>query len=267
MDTIEDYRKILKQITDYAFGHGISSIGIKQVEKGRPDTWSKDVQTKFFIACNDGFKIAQNLLIEEIKKYQVILRQAIIELKDARAQKNKSIQFQIQRKIKSIEQRLHNFSHIADGIAWQLIGGQIHIARRFHIQEKSMKFLDSTNLSHTMQVVEKINETPSNFALISDLTSFIQIGDLLVRSRENIEIMELKEGEVNEQIANFLKRTEDTKSRSQDDYLKEMFDKKTFKQIKRMQRQEERANRAVDIINNDEGIDPVSGGHMKISKP
>ncbi|MBI5021556.1 MAG: hypothetical protein HZB59_08980 [Ignavibacteriales bacterium] len=232
MDTIEDYRTKLKQIADYAFGHGMDAVGIEQLKEGPPKTWSKDVQTKFFNACNNGFKIAQNLLIEEIKKYQTLLREANVALKEFRRQRNKTKEQETQNKIKIIEQRLHNFSHIADGIVWQLIGGQICIARRFHIQEKSAKFLDSSNLEHAMQVAEQINKTPSDFALISDLTSFVQIGDLLVRHGKVFGIMELKEGKVNDLIADFFKEAGKTIDSITDESLKEKFDETTVKQIK-----------------------------------
>lgn len=267
MDTLDDYRIKLKEIADYAFGHGIKAVGMEQFKVGPPDTWEEDIKTKFFIACHDGFKISQKLLIEEIKKYQILLRESTVQLKELRRQRDKSSEKEIQGKIDIIEQRLHTFSHIADGIAWQLIGGQIHIARRFHIQEKSAKFLDSSNLEHAIQVAEEINQTPSDFALISDLTSFVQIGDLLIRHGKVIGIMELKEGKVNDLITKFFKEIDKDGEEITDEHLKERFDETTIKQIKRMQKQKQRAIRATDVINNDKGIDPVSGSNIVVSTP
>lgn len=267
MDTLDDYRIKLKEIADFAFGHGIEAVGMEQFKVGTPDTWDKNIKENFFIACHDGFKIAQKLLIEEIKKYQTLLRESTVQLKEFRRQRDKTSEKEIQDKIDIIEQRLHTFSHMADGIAWQLIGGQIHIARRFHIQEKSAKFLDSSNLEHAIQVAEAINQTPSDFALISDLTSFVQIGDLLVRHGKVIAIMELKEGKVNDLITDFFKKVDKAGEEITDDDLKEKFDETTIKQIKRMQRQQQRAVRATDVINNDKGIDPVSGGNIIVSTP
>lgn len=185
-------------------------------------------------------------------------------MKEFRRQRDKKNEKDTETKIKIIEQRLHNFSHIADGIAWQLIGGQIHIARRFNIQEKSSKYLDSSNIEHAIQISEEINKKPNDFALISDLTNFVQIGDLLIRSDKTIGIMELKEGKVNDQIKEFLENAEREVS---DDELKEKFDEKTIKQVKRMQRQQERAVRVIDVINNDKGVDPVSGGNIVVNTP
>jgi len=267
MESIEEYRIKLKEIADYAFGHGISAIGIEQFKVGPPDTWDESIKTKFFTACHDGFKIAQRLLIIEIKKYQSLLRETTSQLKEFRRQRDKENEKITDTKIKIIEQRLHNFSHIADGIAWQLIGGQIHIARRFHIQEKSSKYLDSSNIEHAIQTAEEINKNPNDFALISDLTSFVQIGDLLVRHDKIIGIMELKEGKINDQIKEFLDNLENAGKTVSDNELKEKFDDKTIKQLKRMQRQQERAVKATDVINNDKGIDPVSGGNIVVSTP
>jgi hypothetical protein len=267
MDTYDDYRIKLKQIADYAFGHGIKAVGMEPFKVRLPDTWEEEIKTKFLIACHDGFKFAQKLLIEEIKKYQTLLRESILQLKESRRKRDKSSEKKIQGKIDIINQRLHTFSHLADGIAWQLIGGQIHIARRFHIQEKSAKFLDSSNLKHAIQVAGAINQTPSDFALISDLTSFVQIGDLLVRHGKVIGIMELKEGKVNDLINKFFKEIDKVGEEITDDELKERFDETTIKQIKRMQRQKQRAVRATDVINNDRGIDPVSGNNIVVSTP
>jgi hypothetical protein len=267
MDSIENYRIKLEEIADYAFSHGLNAIGIEQFKSGPPDTWDKEILDKFYIACHDGFKIAQKLIIEEIQKYQILLRDTTAELKEYRRQRNKEKEKETLSKIKIIERRLHNFSHMADGIAWQMLGGQIHLARRFHIQEKSSKFLDSSNLSHAIAVADELNKNPNDFALLSDLTSFIQIGDLLVRHGKITAVMELKEGKVNDLIRDFLNSVEKEGKDITDEELKEKFDENTVKQIKRVQRQQERANRAIDVMNNDEGIDPVSGKNIFVGTP
>jgi hypothetical protein len=38
MESIEEYRIKLKEIADYAFGHGFSVIGIEQFKVGQPNT-------------------------------------------------------------------------------------------------------------------------------------------------------------------------------------------------------------------------------------
>jgi hypothetical protein len=267
MDSIETYRIRLKQIADFAFSHGIDEVGAEQFMFGPPDTWDKNILDKFYKACHDGFKTAQKLIIEEKQKYETVLRDTTIELKEFRRQRNKEKEQETLLKIRIIERRLHNFSHMADGIAWQMLGGQIHIARRLHIQEKSSKFLDSANLSHAVAVADEINKNPNDFALISDLTSIIQIGDLLVRRGKIATIMELKEGKVNDVIREFIHSIDESGKGITDVELREKFDDNTVKQIRRVQRQHERANRAIDVIKNDKGIDPVSGKNIIVGTP
>lgn len=79
--------------------------------------------------------------------------------------------------------------------------------------------------------------------------------------------MELKEGKINDQIKTFFESIEQAGKDITEEDLKEKFDEKTIKQIKRMQRQQQRAFRAVDVINNDKGIDPVSGDNIVINTP
>lgn len=267
MDTIEQYREKLKTICDLAFANGVNEIGIEKLQGFDFHELDDDIQRNFLTACNDGFKKAQNLLIQEITKYQENLRSLNSNLKEYRRKRNKDKENEIKESINVVEQRLHTLSHIADGIAWQLIGGEIHIARRLHIQENTSKFLNFSNIKSAIEESNIINTEPLDFALISDLTHFVQIGDLLVRRKNEFCIMELKEGKVNQQITKFFESNEDLKDSTIDQKLKEKFDNTTIKQFKRVQRQIQRGTRAVKIIKDDEGIDPVSGSNITISTP
>jgi hypothetical protein len=267
MKSIEEHKEKLKVICDYAFSYGINSIKSKVEMYSSPKSWNKKTREKFIEKCNDGFKISQNLIIEEILNYQKILRVSNLELKEARRNREKETEKELKSKISIIEHRLNVFSHIADGIAWQLIQGQIHISKRLYINEGS-KFLDSSNLEHAIKISSEINENPKQFALISDLTNFIQIGDLLVKFEDKIGIMELKEGKINEKIADFIDKLKDDKI-TVEELSKdiEKFDKNTINQLSRVIRQQERAFRAIKILNTDNGSDPKSGKKMAISSP
>src|SRR5690606_807424 len=90
-------------------------------------------------------------------------------------------------------------------IAWQLLQNQTHNARRLHIGQNSKKILENSNIDHAISISNKINEDPMSFALISDITGFVQIGDLLVLDKNGLGIVELKEGKVNAKIQQFLR--------------------------------------------------------------
>lgn len=266
MKSIEDHRAKLREICDFAFAHGINAIEADVEKYSSPDKWSDSIKNTFLIKCHEGFKKAQEIIIEEIKFYQSRLRESTIELKDSRRNRDKIKIDELTEEIEILNQRVKTFSHLADGIAWQLICGQIHVARRFYISEES-KYLDSSNIEHALKVANEINEDPENFALISDITNFIQIGDLLVRHKDKLGIMELKEGKVNDSIADFLNKMDAEGKETTNEDLKDKFDAKTIKQIERVKRQKVRSERAIEVINNDSGTDPAGGGKITIDTP
>lgn len=267
MKSKEEHKKKLKEICDLAFSYGIKAIESKVKKFSLPHTWSKNILKLFTEKCHEGFKLAQDMIIEEVLYYQDLLRKKKFELKENRRQRNKEAIKNSEHIIAVIEHRLRAYFHIADGIAWQLIGGEIHISRRLYIGE-STKTLDSSNLSHAIKVAGEINKSPENFALLSDLTHFVQIGDLLVRTDKNVAIMELKEGAVNDKIANLVKKIHDPEFPIEE--IKDeisTYDKNTTKQLDRVLRQQERASRAIEIINKDEGNDPKTDQKITVLTP
>lgn len=267
MKTTEEHRIKVREIADLAFANAINSMDIEKLIDAKPKDWDKNIQEEFIIKVHEGFKKSQDLLVQEVLDNQEILRQKREALKESRRNRDADKAKKLSIEINVLEQRLSTFSHIADGIAWQLISGEIHIARRFHIGEDSSKFLDSSNIEHAKRVADEINQSPLDFALISDLTSFVQIGDVLIRHNNLIGIMELKEGKVNDQIKDFFDDLKKNNTVVTDDLINNKFDKKTSKQARRMQRQILRAERATEVMNSDTGIDPVSETPIKVSTP
>jgi len=267
MKTTEEHRIKVREIADLAFANAVNSMDIKKLIDAKPKDWDENIKKKFIIKVHEGFKKSQDLLVQEILENQEILRQKKEALKESRRNREADKAEKLSIEIDVLKQRISTFSHIADGIAWQLISGEIHIARRFHIGEDSSKFLDSSNIEHAKRVVDEINKSPLDFALISDLTSFVQIGDVLIRHNHLIGIMELKEGKVNDQIKDFFDDLKKNNTAITDDLINNKFDKKTAKQARRMQRQILRAERATEVMNSDTGIDPVSGTSIKVSTP
>ena len=262
MELVEEYKETLIQVIFYSFDYGYNKFHDKY-----PDAPVLEFNLEFHKACVEGFKLAQKILIIEISKYQALLRENTLTLKDARRNRDKNCEKTTQKEIDIIKQRLSTFHHVADGIAWQLIGCQIHIARRFHIGQTEAKFLDSSNLESSVNAADMINRDPNHFALISDLTSFVQIGDLLIREENKIRIVELKEGKVNDTIKEFFDDIQCPSFEISTDELAHKFSNDTIKQIVRIRNQKKRASRAISIMNNDKGIDPNSDKQIIVSTP
>lgn len=267
MKTTEEHRTKVIEVADLAFANAVNSMDITELQNTEAKKWNKNLQERFITKVHDGFKKSQNLILEETLEIQTELRLKKEKLKEFKRKREVDNVEKLNLELNVLKNRLSTFSHIADGIAWQLVGGAIHIARRFHIGENSSKFLDSSNISHAKKVADQINKSPLDFALISDLTSFVQIGDILVKHKNLIGIMELKEGKINDNIREFFDELKNTNKVVTDDLIDSQFDKATAKQAKRMQRQIVRAERAIEVMNLDSGTDPVSETPIVVSTP
>ena len=91
---------------------------------------------------------------------------------------------------------------LADGIAWQILRAN-NAVRRFSISDK-LQAIQPSNLRREKYFVDSYNDSnPLSFALLSDITSFIQIGDALIINFNEfgtIAMVELKDSEINEKV-------------------------------------------------------------------
>ncbi len=200
-------------------------------------------------------------------EYQSEIEELKREIKIHRVERNQEKAKEKISLLNKIDLRISTFSHIADGIAWQLFKGKLHIARRFYLGETSKKKLVFSNIAHAKTVADEINRSPEDFALISDITNYVQIGDLIAFQNGKLNIFELKEGKVNKKIYDFLNKMEKDGKEIFPNNLPENFDENTIKQTLRVIRQKERMLRLKDLLKNDKGIDPVSGENMEIVSP
>lgn len=181
-----------------------------------------------------------------------------------------------QDEILSIFKNEHNLSYskelllrsIADSIAWTFFGHELYIARLYY-QEKKQPDLQNCNLDSVIQVAKNYIEAhPDAMPLISDLTSFLQVGDLLISSPDTgLLTYEVKEGEMNHKILSVIDECMEAPA---EEVLKSFVineGPKAFKQLLRVQRQADRMEYVKSVISNDEGVNPDTTKKIKISEP
>ncbi len=88
-----------------------------------------------------------------------------------------------------------------DSIAWQILKYDLTVMRRLYQGHELIDITDS-NLESELRYIDKyLEENPTGFVLISDLTSFVQVGDVVNLSlQKGMQIIELKEGKKNGEI-------------------------------------------------------------------
>ena len=212
-----------------------------------------------------GFKNAQHQIIEGLLKIQSRIKRSKEQLKEARRQK--SDQKELLAEVTILEYKEVVLKHLADTIFWQLIEGKLYISRRFYQNVPGNKSLDETNYESVLLVANSINENPDNFVLLTDITNYVQIGDLFGVVDGKRVLIEVKEGERNYEILKDIEAANNS-----DLPIRKLFDKykehpKDLEQIKRILKQENVANDEINIINTDRGHDPVTNRNIKIFTP
>lgn len=262
----EDFEYKLKEIYFYIGAFGITQ---KPIYPWEMETASEVDKLEFKIQVHRGFRIGQALIIEEILKLYHDSKQLKLEYDKARKIKDERIQKGIKNILNSIEYRVSILRHLADFIAWQMLGHQYFKARRFHSGDKSRPDLLETNLESVIKAADYFHKKdPINFALITDLTTFIDVGDLLVSSENSIAIVECKSGSVQRQVNILLEELgKDNWKETVEKLIKIEGQKKAgniLKQASRTVNQMDKGSRVSNFLNNEGGKDTFTESHVNI---
>ncbi|TYR31664.1 hypothetical protein FXV77_20695 [Sphingobacterium phlebotomi] len=266
MEDTEQFESKLTKISDIAF-YSANKRFDERLHSLKIDELSIQDRLLYRRSILSGFKEAQKILVDEILIYQKKRINYKDRIREKQTLGDKSGVKDSQSKQKIIERRLFNLSHVADRIAVLMLDSQMHIARRLCLGERGKKELLHSNLKHSLEEANKINKSPDKFALIADITSFIQIGDLLVDDPSiGLYITELKEGKVNERIREFINLTERKHGIPCGKFQLDFSDKEQ-RQMDRMMRQDTRLRNIEKVVNEDHGIDEVTGLPLFIRTP
>ncbi len=253
-------------------GRIIHTSGISQapdIEELGSDDLKKYIDTHggdFLKNVHAGFKQGQQLILNfmlELEAEKIKLESEVRTTAGAGARETKSV---LKAKISRIENRENLLRHLFDSIVWQLINGQLYIARKLYQGVDGHSKLSNTNIQSVAAAVSKINEDPQRFALITDLSQYVQLGDIMEISAQGLRFYEVKEGEKNHQVLQLLDSILKAETTVEDAIKKPDFTKSFGEQVKRTVNQLHNANRIIDIINTDEGFDK-DGNPVKIITP
>lgn len=154
-----------------------------------------------------------------------------------------------------------------DAIAWQMLGAQLYAARRFYRGHKPPKLATSNAESLVAAADHFRANSPGSFALISDLTTFIQVGDLLVFTPEKgVTIAEVKEGDANHQVLKFAQFFASTQCAKAVSYFRDEHGEGKYNQLGRVLRQQARMQHVTQVLNTDSGVDPDTDEQIVVGR-
>ncbi len=152
-----------------------------------------------------------------------------------------------------------------DSIAWQLLQKQLCFARRVY-RDQVQPSVQHSNLRSVVTAANWMREqSPSSMPLLTDLTTFVQIGDIIsLDPGKGISIVEVKEGKHNHKVldlAHFYKHAECERFKG---LIQKTESAATFKQFERVLRQMDRMEFAKNVLRSKLAHDPDSGQAIRI---
>lgn len=238
--------------------NGVRSYGIEHcLEREKAALFQdSEEQKNFVIQVHKGFFMVQNNAIFMLKKILKEQKALKSDLKQARREHNKKRAQEIDASLRTVKYQEMVVRKSVDSIAWQLFGYDITIMRRVYYGQELIDITDSNLESEQFYIERYIEENPEAFVLISDLTSFIQVGDVVTFTpREGLKIGELKEGKVNAEVFQMIN---DIMQNDCPNYLKcrmGELDTKTKEQFYRDIKQMDRSFKTMSTINEGKGTD------------
>lgn len=249
--------------------NGLRSYGIQHCRDNALDILISDSSkmNEFMVQAHKGFFITQEraiLLLKRILKEQKSLK---FNMKQARRDRDKNKENDMNELLKKTKYQEMVVRKSMDSIAWQLLGYDLTIIRRFYHGQELIDITDS-NLDSELDYIERFRkDNPEGFVLISDLTSFIQIGDVItVDPKQGLQVVELKDGTINFELFQIMNNVVKTNSPY---YLKrelEKLDDKKKKQFYRDIKQIDRSIKFKKVVNEGEGLDILTGLPIKIGE-
>jgi hypothetical protein len=222
----------------------------------------------FITQVHIGFMMAQKNILFNLQK----LSKDKKNIKEKIKASNMDIdnRNKLKEQVKLLELKENIMKKLADSIAWKLLDYDYTSIRRLYHDQNQMD-IGNSNILHDITTINAIfEENKRKFPLITDITSFMQTGDILLKDTSkgngSISIIELKEGKVNEKIEEILMNYTNNHC---DYYLHNELkskDEKFAKQFSRYIKQQKSMINVINTINSGEGIDQSTGLNVKISK-
>lgn len=251
----------LKEIIYY-----IRQYGIDRVKKSVKEILADQMlMEQFHIQVHKGFYLAQERVLKLLPKILNEEKRLKKELAEARRQHNHDQVSLLNNSLRKAKFHECVVRKCMDAIAWQLFNYEISTLRRLYCGDEPIDITDSNIESEITYLTQFQKDSPEGFALVSDLTSFVQIGDIVTRvPNQGIDLIELKEGVVNERIFQLIC---DSTSAENSEYLESKLrseNKSFIKHFERTVKQIHKDCSTCSTINKGYGIDHASGLNVHI---
>ena len=162
----------------------------------------------FLRGCHYGYDLAQRQIAALVIEIENTIAERTQKLKELRRARNCEAKAVLSH-IRILRNRQITLRRLVDSILYAIIRAQSWLLRRFTMDLR-IRPIDPVVLERTIQVaVARNRENRLKFNLVSDLSTVVQIGDLVevdltARKDRKWAVIELKQGRVNELLAGMI---------------------------------------------------------------
>lgn len=264
------FEPILRQLVEKALHTGEKALE----NKGHtmPDIKKDRKLARFFIReCHKGYDFAQKQIVKEIIAHCKIKDALKKELKEHRKNNNRDAAKNNISKIEVLDNRILVMRRLIDTIAMTLIQHRTWIANRFILHEYIKDIDIGTLVPNAREASLNNSQDRLAFSLVTDLTTFIDVGDLLkidfnINGREKWELIELKQGNINKILQGIIKEEGRDIPKEKIDEIEKNISKSAPAQLSRMVRQLDRLEKVDKVKYQNEVTDISMGVTVKLNE-
>ena len=252
----------MREITDFALRHASDRLPSPNQHSG------KEEARAYIRTVWEGWKWAQACILEELM--QISMQRTVLQQlkKDASKSRNQDLANWIGIVIRDLDHKEAILRTVANSMIWTMFRSRRWIVRRLWAKGQPVPV---TSISReTTLYVDDVNKSPNSVALMADITSLVDVGDVIVAhlgpQHPELHIIELKEGPINDRIVSRVEEYGTDPSEVPPEVL-DGIDREIGlhgrKHFERVGRQIRRARNFESIANDDVGEDPETGEPMQ----
>lgn len=253
-----------KQLIDELF-HLICEYGINLV--GRPEADGPTFY-EFQVAVHDGWKKAQLKIHDSFAVVEQEILSNESTYKVARLARDKPKQQAAIENRKVLAYQRNGLLFAQNAIIWTIFGFKTWIVRRFFL-DLDIKNASPDSLERAFRYIAEVNKQDNRLVVACDLTTFMHVGDVVQveiapDGSQKVTIIELKEGEKNNELMSFLVGLEEIPCPRAAAFRISELPKKDQGQIFRLLKQHWRMENVAKAVNEGRAKDISSGHELRI---
>jgi hypothetical protein len=221
---------------------------------------SDQAQRRFIRGVHTGYDQAQRT----IGFHAVEWERQIRDIERFKTTEARSAHADLDAKINLLRNRQLVFRRVLDAILFSITGHELQILRRMKVDDKIHR-IDPDVVETTLVEAGRLNrESRYRFNLVCDLTTIIQVGDLIQVDKSGSDttwrIIELKSGRVNTELKGYFDRETTALDEPALKEIEAKLGRHAVSQAKRMERQMFRADQVVSMAKTDRAICATNSG-------